>query len=963
MRHGADGVAVGLLGPVTAWLDGAPAALGGPKPRALLARLAIARGRVLPDSALIEDLWGEEAPRSALTTLQGYIAGLRRALEPGRGAAEAAVLVRQGPGYALRLGAAAVDADRFTDLTARATDDLAAGDAAAAESAGLEALGLWRGPALADCGDREFAVAAAARLDDLRAGLRETVWSAQLALGKHNEVAAELGDFTREHPLRERGWELLALAHYRAGRQADALATLRAARDVLEEELGADPGPGLTALSRAILRQDPALDPPVAPAAQRPAAPRPVEARPPAARRPGAGAAPLPVPPTPFLGRGGDVDAVGRLLERHRLVTLAATGGMGKTRLALAVAGAADTADGPWFVDLAPVEDGSRVVDVVATTLGATGAGTPAELAALLGERQALLVLDNCEQVIAAVAAVVTDVLARCPGVRVLATSREPLLVPGERVHWLGPLPQAEAEALFRDRVAPFRPDWRPDADEEAAVAELCDQLDGMPLALELAAAQCRLLSVRQVAALVGDRMALRWTGRRGGGRHATMRTAIAWSVEQLEPDERAVFAELGVFAGGFDLDAAVAVTARPDVLLVLGGLVDRSLVVVEGGHPARYRMLEVLRQYAAELRDAEQDRGLRDRHVAWVRSFTDHADRALRGSGSAAWMRRLAVESANVRSALDHCADDPATALEIAAGMYWFWFRRGPVVEGLQRLSGALAAIDAAPGVAVPHSTRVRAVVGTALLSYLRGDLHGLLEALGRAGVLGASAVEPADRAYAFATLAFFEGASGATEPAREHAGIALAVADELDLGHIRAEALMCLGTASFREGDHAAAAGHLEACLRTAREAGYTWCAVSAAWLLAKSRIAAGEPLPLIAEELIAAADACVLDEDVTSWLVVLSTLAYVAFRGGRVDDAVQLAGVVARHGEEVGFAPEAMDPVELARYGAEIRDAVPADGYAAGLRRGRALADGDVEALVRALPAALATAGPHG
>ncbi|WP_164704504.1 AfsR/SARP family transcriptional regulator [Blastococcus litoris] len=954
MRDGAGGVAVGLLGPVTAWLDGAPAPLGGPKPRALLARLAIARGRVLTDSALIEDLWGDEPPRSALTTLQGYVAGLRRSLEPGRGAAEAAVLVRQGPGYALCLGAAAVDADRFADLTARATDDLAAGDAAAAERAGLEALGLWRGPALAGCGDREFALAAAARLDDLREGLRETVWSAQLALGRHHEVAAELGDFTREHPLRERGWELLALAHYRAGRQADALASLRAARDVLEEELGADPGPGLTSLSRAILRQDPALDLP-APADRRPARSAVVpEPEPPAPRRPGPGAAALPVPTTPFLGRGDDVDAVGRLLDQHRLVTLAAAGGMGKTRLALAVAGARDRADGPWFVDLAPVQDGDRVVDVMATTLGSTGAGTPAELAALLGERHVLLVLDNCEQVIAAVAAVVTDVLARCPGVTVLATSREPLLVPGERVHWLGPLPREEAVTLFRERVAAFRPDWRPDAEEESAVSGLCDQLDRMPLALELAAAQCRLLSVHQVAALVGDRMALRWTGNRGGGRHATMRTAIAWSVEQLEPEERAVFAELGVFAGGFDLDAAAAVTGRPDVLLTLGGLVDKSLVVVEGGHPARYRVLEVLRQYAAELRDPEQDRVLRDRHVAWVRSFTDHADRALRGSDSAAWMRRLATESANVRSALDHCAGDPATALEIAAGMYWFWFRRGPVVEGLQRLSGAVAAIGATP---VPHSTLVRAAVGTALLSYLRGDLAGLLGALERVGVLGASAVEPADRAYAFATLAFFEASAGSTGPAREHAGIALAVADELDLDHIRAEALMCLGTASFREGDHTAAAEQLQACLRAAQRGGYTWCAVSAAWLLAKSRIAAGEPLPGIAVELIAAADACVLDEDVTSWLVVLATLAYVAFRGGLVDDALLLSGVVARYGEEVGFVPEAMDAVELARYGAEIREAVPADDHADGLRRGRALPDREVEALVRALPAALA------
>ncbi|SNS78563.1 BTAD domain-containing putative transcriptional regulator [Rhodococcoides kyotonense] len=921
-----------VLGPIEAFLDGRPIALGGPVPRAIVARLAIANGRMVTDDALIDDLWGDAPPRTASLTLQGYISTLRKAFEPNRGTSKPTVLVRRGPGYALVLPADGLDSTRFLQLAEAGRHALVAQDYPAADHVLGDALDLWRGPAHADCADRPFAEAEIRHLEDRRIGVFEDRMDAAITLGENVSSAAALEAHTREHPLRERAWELLALALYRAGRQGDALTALRTARENLADQLGADPRPSLSALHEKILRQDPSLDAHTA---------QVQDARPPARH------SLVPIPLTPLVGRQDQLHAVEQAGATNRLVTLTGPGGMGKTRLALEVARRRQDSDGPWFVELADVRDGGLLVDAIATALGVTVSGGAASLVAILRDRQTLLVLDNCEQVLGPVADFVSSVLASCPGVSILATSREALGAHGEYVYDTPSMSSGatgEAVRLFVDRASPQLGGWDPGAEDLELLEKLCRALDGMPLAIELAAAQCRTLSVRQLVDNLDDRFSVLRGGPRTNLRHSTMLAAVEWSYSSLQPSESALFLDLAVFDGGFDLDAAREVTGHRGIIGDLGALIDKSLVKSSGGDPRRYRMLETLRSYAALHRDPARSAELRARHTEWVVAMAEDAYFGLRGPDCPRWMERLDHDMPNVRSALEYLDNTSETYLRIVGSLYWYWYRRGHVAEGLRYLEPAMKAKDIGIGVLV------RAVAGLTITRYLAGDISGLLESFGRLAELEPRThSDELARSDALVSLAFFEAGSGLTDQAVAHADEALALSDVIDAPYTKAEALMSAGTAFLRSGDLSRAEQLLASSAAVAEECGYQWCLASALWIHAKVDLAQQRWGGPAERKLARMIDACDDVSDTSSWMVGLATLAYALFRRNEIDSATQLLGVVDRQVEMIGYVPSAMDPIDIGRYDREIRAAVDDETLRRNIDIGRRLTRGEVRELV--------------
>ena len=533
-----------LLGPLEVVReDGAAVALGGRRPRALLARLLLSPNEVVPADRLVDAVWGEQPPATATSALHVHVHALRSALGADR-------IETRPPGYRLRVEPDELDVERFHALVAR-------GDAAAL----AEALSLWRGPALADLADEAFARADAARLDDARLAALEARIDADLEAGRHDVLTGELEGLAGTHPHRERFHAQRMIALYRAGRQADALAAYQDARSALDE-LGLEPSGDLRALEQRILRQDASLDVPVTRAA-------------PALRRP------RPGPASTLIGRELELAAVSALLDRPdtRLVTLTGPGGTGKTRLALELVQARAGGGHAVFVDLSSVSDAALVLPTIAHVLGADEAPgeDPAETAAAaLGEPPPLLVLDNFEQVLDA-AADVGRLLDRVAGSKALVTSRAPLRITAEREYRVPPLPVPElgadsltdvessaAARLYVERARRSLPDFDVTEANAAAVARICRALDGLPLALELAAARVRSLGADGTAARLGDRLGLLSRGARDlPERQRSLRAAIDWSVQLLDEQARSVLAALGAFSGGATLDAIEAVVGH----------------------------------------------------------------------------------------------------------------------------------------------------------------------------------------------------------------------------------------------------------------------------------------------------------------------------------------------------------------------------------------------------------------
>ncbi|WP_427167448.1 AfsR/SARP family transcriptional regulator [Streptomyces sp. C1-1] len=690
--------------------DGSPVPVGGARLRALLTVLALRPGRTVPVRLLVDEVWDGDPPADAPGALQALVGRLRRALG-------ADTVASAEGGYRLAAAPDDVDLHRFERLTGEGTRALADGDPAKAAVVLDDALALWHGPALADLPDRtaEAARWEARRLDALRA--RHT---AALALGHAEQSLPELTGLCDAHPLDEPLQALRLRALRDAGRTAQALAAFEDVRQLLADRLGTDPGPELRALYGELLRpEEPGREGDGGGGSADPAG-RPTRPRASASRVPGETGSPDAVPHTAaapprgnlrarltsFVGREADIETIRGDLASARLVTLLGPGGAGKTRLSQEAAETVrDVRDGVWLAELAPVDDPEAVPEAVLTALGARetvlyGAGAEAmraaanerhgdpveRLAEHCGRRRMLIVLDNCEHVVDAAARLVEELLERCPGLTVLATSREPLGVPGELLRPVEPLPEPVALRLLADRGAAARPGFRV-ADDPEACAEICRRLDGLPLAIELAAARLRMLTPRQIADRLDDRFRLLTSGSRTVlPRQQTLRAVVDWSWDLLDEEERDVLRRLSVFAGGCDLAAAEAVCG-PWALDVLGSLVDKSLVVAapsgEGG--MRYRLLETVAEYAGERLDEVGRRRETERaHLTYYRELARTTDPLLRGPGQLDAIALLEREYENLRTALRHAVNerDEQEGLCLILSLAWYWQMRDVRIE-----------------------------------------------------------------------------------------------------------------------------------------------------------------------------------------------------------------------------------------------------------------------------------------
>jgi predicted ATPase/DNA-binding SARP family transcriptional activator len=719
----ATAVRVSLLGSIE--VSGGPGVkpVPGTKQQALLALLALAVPRTVSADRLVDELWGDEPPAKPANALQALVSHVRRAI--GRDA-----VVRRGTGYELAAGPDDVDAIRLDHLVSAGAGALAEGRADDAASHYGEALELVRGPALTGLHDHRFARDAAARLDGLVLAAREGRVEAELARGRHGGVVDALATLVVEHPLHERFHAQRITALYRCGRQADALRAYQQAREVLADELGIDPGPELQALERAVLAQDPSLDPAASVPLTRASAHR-------------APPSPLPVALTSFVGRASDRAALEAAVAGSRLVTLVGTGGVGKTRLVVEVARGLAERREVCFVELAPVTTAVAVPEAIASAVGARDdtpagpldapRGPEARAVECLRQRAVVVVvLDNCEHVIEAAADCAATLLTSCPDLTIVATSREPLGIPGEVQVALEPLSEADAVQLFADRAAAVRPQFDPGEEgggERAELAELCRRLDGLPLAIELAAARTKTLPVPTIVARLDRRFDLLRSANRPGGdggggggepsgrggrsgrsgataaRHTGLGAAIDGSYEMLFDGEQHAFRSLAVFAGGFSVQAAEHVCG-PDALDLVARLVDRSMVVADtSGTEARFRMLESLRAYGTDrLAEAGELDAARAVHARWCTELAEEAEPFVRGPDQLAWLERLDAEHENLRTALAHATTaDPTTALRLIGALVMPWWFRGRRQESRHWVEAALAAADASPAAIDP--------------------------------------------------------------------------------------------------------------------------------------------------------------------------------------------------------------------------------------------------------------------
>jgi predicted ATPase/DNA-binding SARP family transcriptional activator len=724
IAHGKIGyVQIGMLGPFEVRMDdGTFAEVPGARLRGLLIALALEPGHVVPNATLVDWIWGEHPPSDAANALQRLVSRLRKALPEG-------LVEGHTGGYGLTAEPDAVDAVRFERLIGQARTD----ENPRRVRLLREALALWRGAAMQDVGLLESAAfdAAVTRLEGLRLTAMEDRFDAEIGLGHGAALVTELTDLVAAHPLRERLVAALMRALVAAGRDTEALLVYQRTREALADALGVDPSPGLSALHVALLRGE-------------------------LGRRDENRKSNLRAELTSFVGKDADMAAVRELIAAHRLTTLTGPGGSGKTRLATETARTllGDLPDGAWLVDLAVIGADGDVAQAALAALGLRDAllgGTPnaeltGRLIAAIREREALLILDNCEHVIESAATFAHRVLGECRRLRILATSREPLGITGEALWLVEPLAVPEGDAspgeiesspavqLLRDRAGAVRKDFGVDEHTLSTMVRICRALDGMPLAIELAAARLRTMSLDQLASRLDDRFRLLTSGSRTAlPRHQTLRAVVDWSWELLSDAERTVLPRLSVFSGGASLEAAERVCAggavdQEQVLDLLTALTEKSLLIAEGDSAPRYRMTGTIKEYAGlRLAEAGESDLARHAHLAYFTELIETADPHLRCAEQLDWLATLEAEHDNIGSAMRGAlaAGGAQAAMRLAAAAGWYWWLGGHRAEGLEL-------IVAATGLPGEVTDEVRAMVYALVVHFVasgRGDGHEAAE------------------------------------------------------------------------------------------------------------------------------------------------------------------------------------------------------------------------------------------
>jgi predicted ATPase/DNA-binding SARP family transcriptional activator len=731
-----------LLGPLEVLAGGMPADVGGSKRQALLAMLALRNGRVVDVDRLVDGLWGEELPSAPRNALHHHIARLRAALGEES-------IAGTTDGYALK--GARVDAVRFEELLAETRSALRDGDLPAAADAVASAMALWRGSALQGLTGTAWFSAEARRLEALRVDALEEDFEVRLSLGEHRELVPELRAALADNPFRERQWAQLMLALYRSGRQADALETFQEARRVLSDELGLEPGPELRRLQEAILAQDPAI-----------------AAVPVIRRRRGN----LPAPSTSFVGREDELGQVSGLLHQHRLVTLTGPPGVGKSRLAAETARSLEDEfpDGTWLVDFARAGGAPDAVRLLATVIDVSGSDPLARVTWRLRSASALVVVDACEHVLDEAAGIASTLLAECPDVRILATSREALRVASEVRFPVAPLRSAAVD-LFVERARAARPGFEPDAEAVALAAEIVGRLDGLPLAIELAAARLNVLGLAELVSILERRSALLRDSPASDPAQTALQELMDWSYDLLHGDEKTLLQQLAVHRGGASLASLAAIGAtsglnEATVGYLVAALVDKSIVSASfADGAARYNLLDSVREYALERLD--ESGGLaaaRSAHAEYFGALAEEARGELRGPEWRRWQRRLELENDNFWAALAYARDapDPAVAARLGT-LGWYFALSERVSYGRRFLELALSAIsdDA------PVELRIELLAALCFLATEELDLDVALPAGERALELAASAAAPKQLGLAQLTLALALAQSGDEERA----------------------------------------------------------------------------------------------------------------------------------------------------------------------------------------------------
>jgi predicted ATPase/DNA-binding SARP family transcriptional activator len=712
-----------ILGPIEVWKAGHRLPLAGAKQRRLLAILLLNANKVVSTDTLIELLWGADSDNAA-GALHVHVSALRKLLEPERSPGdEPQVLITRVPGYMIKVSNDQLDLAHFERLVQEGRHALTEDDAARASSLLRAALSLWRGPPLSDVSLDPFRHHELDRMEEARISALEDRFEADLALGHHAHLVAEIEAVAADHPLRERLRGQLMLALYRSGRQAEALEVYRDTSRMLSEELGIDPSNTLQHLNEDILHQDASLEwfPSEAPRTN------------------------LPVQLTSFIGRTREMDQVRRFLKDGRLVTLVGPGGGGKTRLAIQVATELmiDYADGVWLVELADLTEGELLPQTLLATLGLSEQpGRPAldPIETHLKERSALLVLDNCEHLIDACARTADRLLHSCPRLRILATSREALGVYGEIAWSVPPLsippkgssmsPEEvahyEAVRLFVDRAAAVTPEFKLTDANVSFVVQICRRLDGIPLAIELAAARTRSLPINHIADRLDDVFLLLTKGSRMGvARHRTLRATLDWSYQLLIEPERRLLARLSVFAGGFSIHAAEQICTYDDigvdeVLDLVSQLIEKSLLALDES-AGRYRLPETVRQYGRDkLSEFDETEKARRRHADLYLEFADKLEQELQGSQLSDALSQLDAEHDNLRAALSFYVESAngEAELRLAGALSRYWYLRGHYREGREWLESALKKSAAAPKIVV-----AKALSGAGSLAHLECD------------------------------------------------------------------------------------------------------------------------------------------------------------------------------------------------------------------------------------------------